>query len=184
MKTRVIELGGVKCIAIDPEGMNPAEAVSRILGEAFGIDTEEDEDEESDKELHDRFVKTILRMKEIAAKKGKTVQECINEINEQKDDDDIDDCYCPACIAKGISFLTKAEIIEIGAEIVSAVLTDVHQKLTVKVNKHLSVIAEKCAFANRIAKTQVGTQKEAKQDKPYEDMSREELIAELNKRGK
>lgn len=172
----------LKVLLLTPEGMNPAEAVARILGEAFGIDTEEDEDEESNKELHDRFVKTMLHMKEFAAKKGKTVQECINEINEQKDDDDIDDCYCPACTAKGISLLTKAEIIEIGAEIVSAVLTDVHQKLTVKVNKHLSVIAEKCAFANRIAKTQVGTQKEAKQDKPYEDMSREELIAELNKR--
>lgn len=184
MKTRVVEFGDVKGIAIDPEGMNPAEAVARILGEAFGLEANEDEDEESDKELHDRFVKTMFHMKELAAKKGKTVQEYINEINKNDDDDDVDDCYCPACTAKGVSLLTKAEIIEIGAEIVSAILTDVHQKLTAKVNKHLSVIAEKCAFANRIAKTQVGTQKEAKQDKPYEDMSREELIAELNKRGK
>lgn len=180
MKTRVIELGGFTGIAIDPEEMNPAEAVAQILSKAFGIDTEENEDEESNKELHDRFVKTMLHMKELAAKNGKTVQECINEINEKDNDDDLDECYCPTCTAKAVSLLTKAEIIEIGAEIVSVVLTDVHQKLTVKVNKHLSVIAEKCAFANRIAKTQ----KEAKQDKPYEDMSREELIAELNKRGK
>ena len=184
MKTRVIELGGVKGIAIDPEGMNPAEAVTRILGEMFGIDTEEDEDEESNKKLHDKFVKTMLHMKELTAKKGKTVQECINEINEKDNDDDIDDCYCPSCTAKAVSLLTKAEIIEIGAKDVSAVLEDVYQKLTAKVNKHLRVIEEKCAFANRIVREHAVTQKEAKQDKPYEDMSREELIAELNKRGK
>lgn len=184
MKTRVIEFGGVKGIAIDPEGMNPGEAVAKILSEAFGIDTEKDEDEESNKELHDRFVKTMLHMKELAAKKGKTVQECINEINEKDNDDDIDDCYCPSCTAKAVSLLTKAEIIEIGAKDVSAVLEDVYQKLTAKVNKHLRVIEEKCAFANRIVREHAVTQKEAKQDKPYEDMSREELIAELNKRGK
>lgn len=184
MKIRVVEFGGVKGIAIDPEGMNPGEAVAKILSEAFGINIEEDENEESNKELHDRFVKTMLHMKELAAKKGKTVQECINEINEKDNDDDIDDCYCPSCTAKAVSLLTKAEIIEIGAKDVSAVLEDVYQKLTAKVNKHLRVIEEKCAFANRIVREHAVTQKEAKQDKPYEDMSREELIAELNKRGK
>lgn len=183
MKTRVVEFNGIKGIAIDPEGMNPAEAVARILGEAFGIDTEEDEDEESDKELHDRFVKTILRMKEIAAKKGSTVQECINEANQNREDV-IDDCYCPACTAKAVNLLTEDEIVEIGADVVFSVLKDLHETLSAKITHHLRMIEEKCAIANRISRESPVHKGKVKQNKLYEDMSREELIAELNKRGK
>lgn len=171
MKIKEIEIDGVKGYAI---GLNGIEELSEALAKAFGV--EEDNDETDAKILHDKLIGTLSRMKTISVKSGKSIEECIAEANADGEEPYV--CYCPACTARGISTITDEEIYKLGASDVATIIADLYSTLQERNKRHMNTIFGVLEHARCLAKGK----RDVKQDKPYEDMSREELIAELNKK--
>lgn len=172
MKIKEVEIDGVKGYAI---GLNGIEELSEALAKAFGVE-EDNGDEDDAKILHDKLIGTLIRMKAIAVNNGKSIKECIAEANADGEEPYV--CYCPACTARGISTITDEEIYKLGASDVVTIIADLYSTLQERNKRHMNTILSVLEHIRCLAKGKSNV----KQDKPYEDMSREELIAELNKK--
>lgn len=161
----------MKARVIDIEGVSKA-----IFGKADGASIEEilnsikEDNESKDKEYHDRVIRVIEGGIKGAKEANQSVAEFVEEQREESLKEEID-CFCPFCIMKTIESVTEEDIAKYGkanvelicdgfADIVKEQMDSVRQKI----NDKLRWIAE-----------------DNHGSKSYEDMTKEELIAELKK---
>lgn len=167
MKSKVIDIEGVgKAIFGKADGASIEEILNSIKE-----DIAEAANEAKDKEYHDRVITLIESSIKGAKEANQSVAEFVEEQREEVLKEEID-CFCPFCIMKTIESVTEEDIAKYGkanvelicdgfADIVKEQMNSVRQKI----NDKLHWIAE-----------------DNHGSKSYEDMTKEELIAELNKR--
>lgn len=152
-----------------------------ILGKANGASIEEilnsikedianAVDNDKDEEYHDRMINLIESGIKGAKEANQTVAEFVSSQIKKVFKEELD-CFCPYCIMKTIQSVTEEDIAKYGKENIVLIcngFADVlkHQMRTVrdKINDKLLWIEEN----NHTSKS-------------YEDMTKEELIAELKK---
>ena len=167
MKAKVIDIEEVgKAIFGKADGASIEEILNSIKE-----DIAEAANESKDKEYHDRVISLIEGSIKGAKEANQSVAEFVEEQREEVLKEEID-CFCLFCIMKTIESVTEEDIAKYGkanvelicdgfAEIVKEQMNSVRQKI----NDKLRWIAE-----------------DNHGSKSYEDMTKEELIAELNKR--
>lgn len=166
MKAKVIDIEGVgKAIFGKADGASIEEILNSIKE-----DIAEAANESKDKEYHDRMIKLIESGIKGAKEANQTVAEFVASQVKEIFKEEID-CFCPYCVMKIIESVTEEDIIKYGkanVEIICDGLGDIlkHQMKVVRdrINNKLRWIEE----GNHAAKS-------------YEDMTKEELIAELKK---
>ena len=166
MKAKVIDIEGVgKAIFGKADGASIEEILNSIKE-----DIAEAANESKDKEYHDCVIKLIEGGIKGAKEANQSVAEFVEEQREEVLKEEID-CFCPFCIMKIIESVTEEDITKYGkanVEIICDGLGDTlkHQMKVVRdrINNKLRWIEE----GNHAAKS-------------YEDMTKEELIAELKK---
>ena len=166
MKANVIDIEGVgKAIFGKANGASIEELLNSIKEEiANAIDDDKDE------EYHGRMIKLIESSIKGAKEANQSIAEFVEERREEFLKEEID-CFCPFCIMKTIESVTEEDIAKYGkanvelicdgfADMVKERMDSVRQKI----NDKLRWIAE-----------------DNHSSKSYEDMTKEELIAELKK---
>lgn len=172
MNAEVIKMGdGITAIKV--ELGKDGKSIEEALQDAFNDAEQEQEDEL--KALHDRLVDKLIRLRDSIKVADITIKEALDKTFEGIDPEDDKDCYCPCCLAKAAISLTVDDITEIGADIVEAVLEKAHKDLSIKTNRDLDAIESSIRRARSIGTV-------ATKSKSIEDMTREELIAELKKK--
>ena len=166
MKAKVIDIEGVgKAIFGKADGASIEEILNSIKE-----DIAEAVNESKDKEYHDRVIKLIEDGIKGAKEANQTVAEFVEDRREEVLKKEID-CFCPYCIMKTIQSVTEEDIAKYGkanvelicdgyANVVKRQMYSVSQQIDNK----LRWIAE-----------------DSHTSKSYEDMTKEELIAELKK---
>lgn len=166
MKAKVIDIEGVgKAIFGKADGASIEEILNSIKE-----DIAEAANESKDKEYHDRVIKLIEGGIKGAKEANQSVAEFVEERREEVLKEEID-CFCPFCIMKTIESVTEEDIAKYGkanvklicdgyANVVKRQMYSVSQQIDNK----LRWIAE-----------------DSHTSKSYEDMTKEELIAELKK---
>lgn len=167
MKAKVIDIEGVvKAIF----GKADDASIEEILN-SIKEDIAEEANESKDKEYHDHIISLIECGIEGAKEANKTVAEFVaSQVKEIFKEEEID-CFCPYCIMKTIESVTEEDIAKYGKANVKIICDGLgdplkHQMKVVRdrINNKLRWIEE----GNHAAKS-------------YEDMTKEELIAELKK---
>lgn len=166
MKAKVIDIEGVgKAIFGKADGASIEEILNSIKEDIANA-----VDDDKDKEYHDCMIKLIESGIEGAKEANKTVVEFVASQVKEIFKEEID-CFCPYCVMKTIESVTEEDIAKYGkanvelicdgfADIVKEQMDSVRQKI----NDKLRWIAE-----------------DNHGSKSYEDMTKEELIAELKK---
>ena len=166
MKAKVIDIEGVgKAILGKADGASIEEILNSIKE-----DIAEVANESEDKEYHECVISLIECGIEGAKEANKTVAEFVASQVKEIFKEEID-CFCPYCIMKTIESVTEEDIAKYGkanvelicngfADVVKEQMDSVRQKI----NDKLRWIAE-----------------DNHGSKSYEDMTKEELIAELKK---
>lgn len=166
MKAKVIDVEEVgKAIFGKVDGASIEEILNSIKEDIAKADNES-----KDKEYHERVIALIEGGIKGAKEANQTVAEFVEEQREKVLKEEID-CFCPFCVMKTIESVTEEDIAKYGranVEIICDGLAYVlkHQMKVVRenINNKLRWIAE----VNNDVKS-------------YEDMTKEELIAELRK---
>lgn len=166
MKAKVIDIEGVgKAIFGKADGASIEEILNSIKEDiANAVDNDKDE------EYHDRMIKLIESGIKGAKEANQTVAEFVGAQTKECFKDELD-CFCPYCIMKTIQSVTEEDIAKYGkanvklicdgyANVVKRQMYSVSQQIDNK----LRWIAE-----------------DSHTSKSYEDMTKEELIAELKK---
>jgi len=166
MKAKVIDIEEVgKAIFGKDDGTSIEEIFNSIKEDIANA-----VDDDKDKEYHDRMIKFIESGIKGAKEANQSVAEFVEEQREEVLKEEID-CFCPFCTMKTIESVTEEDIAKYGkanvelicdgfADIVKEQMDSVRQKI----NDKLRWIAE-----------------DNHGSKSYEDMTKEELIAELKK---
>lgn len=166
MKAKVIDIEGVgKAIFGKADGASIEEILNSIKEDIANA-----VDDDKDKKYHDRMIKFIESSIKGAKEANQTVAEFVEAQTKEIFEEEID-CFCPFCIMKTIKSVTEEDIAKYGktnVKIICDGFADVlkHQMDIVreKINSKLLWIGE----TNNCSKS-------------YEDMTKEELIAELKK---
>lgn len=175
MKSKIVDIEGIgKGLMIKLErdgGKDLIEQLKAAVGAAMEAESEEERDRER---AHDHMIDLI----ETATKAAKDSNVSVAEfLARQKDDalrDDIE-CFCPTCMVKSIETITPDDIAKYGKETVVLVCETVNAVM----KSQLAALDKRYADKMRSIED---TKERA--GKSYEDMSREELIAELTKHKK
>lgn len=175
MEAKVINISDdVKCLKIDltKDGQSISEAFDKYFS-----DNDDDDKQDKIKQLHDSLVNKLILIRDAVKFSGVPAKLAIakgfKNINSEEDHE----CYCPRCLAIGAASLTTYDIVEIGADIVEALFDKYHKHLSIKTKRDLKAIENVMLRAKAMNSS-------TDKSKPIEDMSREELIAELKKKGK
>ena len=166
MKAKVIDIEEVgKAIFGKADGASIEEILNSI--KEYIAETA---NESKDKEYHDRVISLIEGGIKGAKEANQSVAEFVEAQKEEILKEELD-CFCPYCIMKTIQSVTEEDIAKYGKEnivLICNVFADIlkHQMRIVreKINSKLRWIAE-----------------DNHGSKSYEDMTKEELIAELKK---
>lgn len=166
MKAKVIDIEGVgKAIFGKADGASIEEILNSIKEDIANA-----VDNDKDKEYHDRVIALIEGGIKGAKEANQTVVEFVGSQIKEVFKEEVD-CFCPYCIMKTIESVTEEDIAKYGkanVELICDRFADVlkHQMKVVRenINNKLRWIAE----VNNDVKS-------------YEDMTKEELIAELKK---
>lgn len=178
MKSKIVDIEGIgKGLMIKLErdgGKDLIEQLKAAVGQA--MEAEAKSEEERDRErAHDHMINLI----ETATKADKDSNVSVAEfLAHQKDDalrDDDIECFCPTCMVKAIETITPEDIAKYGKETVVLVCETVHAIM----KSQLSALDKR--YANKMRSIEDNKERKGKS---YEDMSREELIAELTKHKK
>lgn len=175
MKSKIVDIEGIgKGLMIKLErdgGKDLIEQLKAAVGAAMEAEAKSEEERER---AHDHIIDLI----ETATKAAKDSNVSVAEfLARQKDDalrDDIE-CFCPTCMVKSIETITPDDIAKYGKETVVLVCETVNAVM----KSQLAALDKRYADKMRSIED---TKERA--GKSYEDMSREELIAELTKHKK
>lgn len=177
MKSKIVDIEGIgKGLMIKLErdgGKDLIEQLKAAVGAAMEAEAESEEERDRER-AHDHIIDLI----ETATKDAKDNNMSVAEfLAHQKDDtlrDDIE-CFCPTCMVKSIETITPDDIAKYGKETVVLVCETVN-----------AVMKSQLAALDKIYADKMRSIEDNKEraGKSYEDMSREELIAELTKHKK
>ena len=178
MKSKIVDIEGIgKGLMIKLErdgGKDLIEQLKAAVGAAMEAEAESEEERVRER-AHDHMIDII----ETATKATKDSNVSIAEfLAHQKDDalrDDDIECFCPTCMVKAIETITPEDIAKYGKETVVLVCETVHTVM----KSQLSALDKR--YANKMRSIEDNKERKGKS---YEDMSREELIAELTKHKK
>lgn len=166
MKAKVMDIEGVgKAIFGKADGASIEEILNSIKE-----DIVEAANESKDKEYHDRVIKLIEGGIKGAKEANQSVAEFIEEQREEILKEEID-CFCPFCIMKTIESVTEEDIAKYGKENVELICDGFVDIVKEQIDSVKQKINDKLRW---IAEDNHGS-------KSYEDMTKEELIAELKK---
>lgn len=176
MKSKIVDIEGIgKGLMIKLErdgGKDLIEQLKAVVGAAMEAESEEERDRER---AHDHMIDLI----ETATKAAKDSNVSVAEfLAHQKDDalrDDDIECFCPTCIVKSIETITPDDIAKYGKETVVLVCETVNAVM----KSQLAALDKR--YADKMRSIEDNKERTGKS---YEDMSREELIAELTKHKK
>lgn len=178
MKSKIVDIEGIgKGLMIKLErdgGKDLIEQLKAAVGAA--MEAEAKSEEERDRErAHDHMIDLI----ETATKAAKDSNVSVAEfLARQKDDalrDDDIECFCPTCMVKSIETITPDDIAKYGKETVVLVCEIVNAVM----KSQLAALDKR--YADKMRSIEDNKERAGKS---YEDMSREELIAELTKHKK
>lgn len=177
MKSKIVDIEGIgKGLMIKLERDGGKDLIEQLKA-AVGVAMEAEAKSEEERD-HERAHEHIIDLIETAVKDAKETNMSISDfLARQKDDalkDEID-CFCPNCMIKSIETITPEDIAKYGKETVVLVCETVHAVM----KSQLSALDKRYACKMR----SIEDNKE-RTGKSYEDMSREELIAELTKHKK
>ena len=166
MKAKVIDIEGVgKAIIDKADGVSIEEILNSIRE-----DIAEAANESKDKEYHDRVIKLIEGAIKDAKEANQTVAEFVEDKREEVLKEEID-CFCPYCVMKTIESVTEEDIAKYGKANVVYICDGFAEIL----KRQMVIVSQKIDNKLRwITEGKHGT-------KSYEDMTKEELIAELKK---
>lgn len=177
MKSKILDIEGIgKGIMIKLErdgGKDLIEQLKAAVGAA--MEAEAKSEEERDLECaHEHIIDLIETAVKVAKENDVSVAEFLAH---QKDDalrDDIE-CFCPTCMVKSIETITPDDIAKYGKETVVLVCETVNAVM----KSQLAALDKR--YADKMRSIEDNKERAGKS---YEDMSREELIAELTKHKK
>lgn len=177
MKSKIVDIEGIgKGLMIKLErdgGKDLIEQLKAAVGAA--MEAEAESEERDRKRAHDHIIDLI----ETATKAAKDSNVSVAEfLAHQKDDalrDDDIECFYPTCMVKSIETITPDDIAKYGKETVVLVCETVNAVM----KSQLAALDKRYADKMRSIKDN-----KERAGKSYEDMSREELIAELTKHKK
>lgn len=173
MKSKIVDIEGIgKSLMIKLERDGDKDLIEQLK---VAMKAEAELEEERDRERgHDHMIDLI----ETAIKTAKDNNVSVAEfLAHQKDDalrDDIE-CFCPTCIVKSIETITPDDIAKYGKETVVLVCETVNAVM----KSQLAALDKR--YADKMRSIEDNKERAGKS---YEDMSREELIAELTKHKK
>lgn len=178
MKSKIVDIEGIGkglMIKLERDGdKDLIEQLKAAVGAAMEAEAESEEERDRER-AHDYMIDLI----ETATKAAKDSNVSVVEfLAHQKDDalrDDDIECFCPTCMVKAIETITPEDIAKYGKETVVLVCETVH----VDMKSQLSALDKR--YANKMRSIEDNKERKGKS---YEDMSREELIAELTKHKK
>lgn len=178
MKSKIVDIEGIgKGLMIKLErdgGKDLIEQLKAAVGAAMEAEAESEEERDRER-AHDHMIDLI----ETATKAAKDSNVSVAKfLAHQKDDalkDDDIECFCPTCMVKAIETITPEDIAKYGKETVVLVCETVHAVM----KSQLSALDKR--YANKMRSIEDNKERKGKS---YEDMSREELIAELTKHKK
>lgn len=166
MKAKVIDIEGIgKAIFGKADGAS----IEEIL-ESIKKDIAEANDKSKDEEYHERMINLIESAIKGAKEANQTVDEFVKDQREKLLKEEID-CFCPYCIMKTIESVTEEDIAKYGKANVGYVCDGFAEVL----KRQMVIVSQKIDGKLRwILEHKHGA-------KSYEDMTKEELIAELKK---
>jgi hypothetical protein len=177
MKSKIVDIEGIgKGLMIKLErdgGKDLIEQLKAAVGAAMEAEAESEEERDLER-AHDHIIDLIETAVKAAKENNISVAEFLDGQKEDALKDDID-CFCPVCMIKSIETITPEDIAKYGKKTVVLVCDTVYTVM----NNQLDTLNKRYADKMRSIednKERVG--------KSYEDMSREELIAELTKHKK
>lgn len=178
MKSKIVDIEGIgKGLMIKLErdgGKDLIEQLKAAVGAAMETDAKSEEERDLER-AHEHIIDLI----ETAVKSAKELNVPIADfLTHQKDDalkDDDIECFCPTCMVKSIETITPEDVAKYGKETIILVCETVHAIM----KSQLSALDKR--YADKIRSIEDRKQRAGKS---YEDMSREELIAELTKHKK
>lgn len=178
MKSKIVDIEGIgKGLMIKLErdgGKDLIEQLKAAVGAAMEAEAKSEEERDLER-AHEHIINLIETVVKAAKENDVSVAEFLAH---QKDDalrDDDIECFCPTCMVKAVETITPEDIAKYGKETVVLVCETVHAVM----KSQLSALDKR--YANKMRS--IKDNKERK-GKSYEDMSREELIAELTKHKK
>lgn len=178
MKSKIVDIEAIgKGLMINLERDGGKDLIEQLKAAVdAAMEAEAESEEERDRErAHDHMINLI----ETATKGAKDSNVSVAEfLAHQKDDalrDDDIECFCPTCMVKSIETITPDDIAKYGKETVVLVCETVNA-----IMKSQFAALDK-RYADKMRSIEDNKERAGKS---YEDMSREELIAELTKHKK
>lgn len=178
MKSKIVdieEIGKGLMIKLERDG---GKDLIEQLKAAVGAAMEAEAKSEEERDL-ERAHEHIINLIETAVKAAKENDVSVAEfLAHQKDDalrDDDIECFCPTCMVKSIETITPDDISKYGKETVVLVCETVNAVM----KSQLAALDKR--YADKMRSIEDNKERAGKS---YEDMSREELIAELTKHKK
>lgn len=177
MKSKIVDIEGIgKSLMIKLErdgGKDLIEQLKAAIGAA--MEAEAESEERARERAHDHMIDLIETTTKAAKDSNVSVAEFLAH---QKDDalrDDDIECFCPTCMVKFIETITPDDIAKYGKETVVLVCETVNAVM----KSQLAALDKR--YADKMRSIEDNKERAGKS---YEDMSREELIAELMKHKK
>lgn len=166
MKSKVIDIEGIgKAIFGKTDGASIEEILDSIKKDIAGA-----ANESKDKEYHDQVINLIENGIKEAKENNQTVAEFVGSQVKEILKEEID-CFCPYCAMKIIESVTEEDIVKYGRANVGYVCDGLAEVL----KRQMVIVSQKIDGKLRwILEHKHGA-------KSYEDMTKEELIAELKK---
>lgn len=178
MKSKLIDIEGIgKGLMIKLErdgGKDLIEQLKAAVGAAMEAETKSEEERDLER-AHERMIDLIETAVNVAKENNISIAEFLAR---QKDDaikDSDIEYLCPTCMVKSIETITPEDVAKYGKETVVLVCETVHAVM----KSQLSALDKR--YANKMRSIEDNKERKGKS---YEDMSREELIAELTKHKK
>lgn len=178
MKSKIVDIEGIgKGLMIKLERNGDKDLIEQLKA-AVGaaMEAEAESEEERDRErAHDHMIDLIETATKVTKDSNVSVAEFLAH---QKDDalrDDDIECFCPTCMVKAIETITPEDIAKYGKETVVFVCETVNAVM----KSQLAALDKR--YADKMRSIEDNKERASKS---YEDMSREELIAELTKHKK
>lgn len=177
MKSKLIDIEGIgKGLMIMLERDGGKDLIEQLKAAVGAMEAETKSEEERDLErAHEHMIDLI----ETAVNAAKENNISIAEFLARRKDDEIKDsdieCFCPTCMVKSIETITPEDVAKYGKETVVLVCETINAVMK----------SQLAALDKRYAKKMRSIEdNKERTGKSYEDMSREELIAELTKHKK
>lgn len=167
MKAKVIDIEGVGKAIL---GKADDESIEEILN-SIKEDIANAVDNDKDEEYHDRMIKLIESGIKGAKEANQTVAEFVRTQTKKCFKYELD-CFCPYCIMKTIQSVTEEDIAKYGKANVKLICDGYANVVKRQMYSVSQQIDNKLRWIVEDSHT----------SKSYEDMTKEELIAELNKR--